>query len=151
MLGVTVKISKQSSWNASEIEKYLLASKDPMRFSVMNKDGFPLICSIWHWYEAGYLYAVSHKNSLLIKTLEENNKCAFDISVNAPPYLGVRGKGIAEIQKDAGIYLPKLIDKFLGAKYQSLQHFLTGRLGDERLIKIEIQSISSWDFSDRMQ
>ncbi|MCY4045119.1 MAG: hypothetical protein OXE99_08565 [Cellvibrionales bacterium] len=145
-----MNISKKSDWDRQAIERYLLASVDPMRFSVVGAEGFPLICSIWHWYEADHLFAVSHQNSLLVKTLETNAKCAFDISVNTPPYRGVRGVGLAVIETDAQVYLPKLLEKFLGAQYQGLQDFLTDRLEEERLIKVAIQSISAWDFSHRM-
>lgn len=146
-----MRISDNSAWQQPEIQAYLESTQTPMRLSTTKPDGFPLICSVWHYIENDYLYAVSHKDSLLVKTLLNQPKCAFDISTNEPPYKGIRGQGLADIQLDASHYLPKLIDKFLGQNFQDLQQFLMNRLDEERLIVININKISAWDFSGRMK
>ena len=93
----TLNVSKKSAWSSSEIEQFLVAQKTPMRIAVLDHDDFPMICSVWHQYHEHKIYAVTHKNSKLLKKLTVHEQCAFEIAPNEPPYKGVRGQAIAHI------------------------------------------------------
>lgn len=147
----SLPITAKSAWNDSEVEDFLLAQKTPMRLAVMDNDNYPMICSVWHQYHENKIYAVSHKNSKLVRKLRDQPHCAFEISSNEPPYKGVRGQAdcvITEVECDEKLHI--LLDKFLGNDYKQLRDFLAARSADERVIELTPKKITAWDFSHRM-
>jgi nitroimidazol reductase NimA-like FMN-containing flavoprotein (pyridoxamine 5'-phosphate oxidase superfamily) len=145
-------VQTNSDWALAEIEQFLMSENIPMRIAVMDADGFPMICSVWHQYQQGKIYAVVHKNSKLIKKLRQSPQCAFEIALNHPPYRGVRGQAVASIdEQDAAGPLDELLNRFVGEGYQQLRTFLRQRSADERVVTLALGKISAWDFSARMQ
>ena len=140
-----------NAWTKKEIYGYLNAAKTPIRLACIDKNNQPTICSLWFIFENGILWCASHKNSHIIKLLKSNKKIGFEISTNNYPYKGVRGKGSVElITIDADTVLNKLVNKYLDGTNQTLSTWLLSRSSDEYAIKIQPQSLSSWDFSNRM-
>lgn len=151
MNNCSLPIAKTSSWNQTSIEHYLQNQVIPIRLSCLDDNGFPLVCSLWFVYEENALWCATHQSAKIIQLLSVNPKCGFEISVNDIPYKGVRGKGQVELIKEKGkVVLGKLIDRYLGDTNSSLATWLLSRSEDEYAIKINIKSITSWDFSQRM-
>ncbi|WP_373097072.1 pyridoxamine 5'-phosphate oxidase family protein [Zhongshania sp.] len=124
----------------------------PVRLAAIDKDGFPVICSLWFIYQDGELLCASHASAKIIRVLKENPHCAFEVSINSVPYKGVRGKAIANLKSDAdGAVLSQLIARYLGDSQPKLSKWLLSRRKDEYAIHLKITSQSSWDFSERMQ
>ncbi len=124
----------------------------PVRLAAIDKDGFPLICSLWFIHQDGELLCASHASAKIIRVIKENPHCAFEVSTNEIPYKGVRGKAIATLKSDAeGLVLSKLIARYLASSQPKLSKWLLSRRKDEYAIHLKITSQSSWDFSSRMQ
>ncbi|WP_373083303.1 pyridoxamine 5'-phosphate oxidase family protein [Zhongshania sp.] len=124
----------------------------PVRLAAIDKDGFPVICSLWFIYQDSELLCASHASAKIIRVLKENPHCAFEVSINSVPYKGVRGKAIASLKSDAdGAVLSQLIARYLGDSQPKLSKWLLSRRKDEYAIHLKITSQSSWDFSERMQ
>lgn len=148
LMGVTPK----GSWSAELVEGYLKATEIPIRLACVGTDGYPVVCSLWFIYEDGCLWAAAHKNAHIIKLLKHNPKVGFEVGINDMPYKGVRGKADVELIKDRAVsVLDKLLLRYLKSGNKSLSSWLLSRAEDEYAIKISPTTISSWDFSNRME
>ena len=146
-----MKISSKSQWDESEIRRFLNNATIPMRLSFMNKNGEPMICSLWFKFIDDSLWSASHENSYVVSQLKNNRKVSFEISTNEYPYKGVRGKAEVELSKlNADNVLAGLIDKYLDERNSKLASWLMSRADSEYVLKITPSIINSWDFSDRM-
>lgn len=144
-------VASNSQWDKSTIETYLQQSVLPMRVACHDAGDFPMICSLWFFYENGVLWAASHENSKLVNRLRSNNKIAFEIASNEQPYCGVRGKATVSLAKgNAEVVLQRLIGRFLTENNESLAKWLLSRSQHELALRLEINSINSWDYSSRM-
>ena len=131
---------------------FLNDSLIPVRLAAIDKDGFPVICSLWFIYQNDELLCASHASAKIIRVLQHNPHCAFEVSINSVPYKGVRGKAVATLKSDAeGLVLSELIARYLGTSQPKLSKWLLSRRKDEYAIHLKIKSQSSWDFSERMQ
>lgn len=145
-------INKKSSWDATGISAFLEEAVIPVRIAVPDGE-YPMICSVWFLHDAarGELLCVSHKDSRLIKLLTRHPHCGFEIAPNAPPYKGVRGKADISLDpRQARLTLERLIARYLGDGNQSLANWLLSRADDEIVIRLKPVSITSWDYSNRM-
>ncbi|MEE2654084.1 pyridoxamine 5'-phosphate oxidase family protein [uncultured Spongiibacter sp.] len=123
----------------------------PLRLSAIDSDGFPVVCSLWFYYRNGCFYCASHRSSKIIRLLEANPNCGFEVAVNSIPYRGVRGKAVAELTSDSqGEVLSSLIERYLGDSNRDLANWLLSRKADEVAICLHPKTFSSWDFSARM-
>lgn len=147
-----MKISAQSDWGRKQLEGFLEQSTIPMRLTFVDGSGHPRVCSLWYLYDQGTLWAASHANSYVVKQLMADNRVSFDVSTNAYPYMGVRGKGVADLMAErAEAVLGALIQKYLGNSNRPLAHWLLSRIGEEYAIRIVPSSVNAWDFSGRME
>ncbi len=147
-----MKIAASSSWDLSRITEYLNQTAIPMRIAA-HKDEFPFICSLWFTFDEarGELVCASHESSYLVKLLKANNRCAFEIAPNEPPYHGVRGQAYAELVREgADEVLPALLAKYLDDSNDSLAAWLLSRTAEEYVIRLKPTWVSSWDYSNRM-
>ena len=145
-------LNKSSDWPEAEIHSYLASSKIPMRIAT-STDAYPTLCSVWFLFDPveGDLLCVSHKNSQLVTDLAANNKCAFEIAPNNPPYHGVRGKALATLSTDGSLeILTTVIQRYLGATDSRLAKWLIGRSAEEYVVRLKPVSLTSWDYSERM-
>lgn len=144
-------VSRSSSFDAEQIEQFLLSSTIPVRLACNTHDGYPLLTSLWFFYEQGSLFCATHEGSVIARHLLNDPRCAFEIAVNEPPYKGVRGQGQARLDRTgAAEVLGKLIDRYLGGRESQLAKWLLGRSHEEYVIKIQADWISSWDYTARM-
>lgn len=147
-----MKVVTGSTWNESRIESFLLENATPLRVAV-NRNGFPLICSLWFVYlpASQSFFCASHKNSQLVQSLLDDDRCGFEVATNEPPYRGVRGQARVRLsQEGAEETLTNLCERFLGESNSGLKDWLFSRIDDEYVLRIEPTWISSWDYSARM-
>lgn len=144
-------LSGKSAWSAERVEEFLLSYRVPLRVAVQTDSGFPLLCSLWFSYHEGKLLCATQKDAALVRHLEVNSACAFELAPNEPPYFGVRGRGRVEMTTEgAQDQLEKLIDRYLGDRESSLAQWLLGRAHEEVRLVIEPVWLTSWDYSERM-
>lgn len=129
----------------------LQESRIPLKLAFNNNQGVPGIVSLWFSYEDGKLRCVTHRAAWVLKCLEHNRRVGFEISTHDIPYRGVRGHGSATVTPLGGSdLLLRLILKYLGTEDCHLARWLLKRSEAERVITIEIDQLSSWNYRDRM-
>jgi len=147
----TLPIAKSSQWQAQEISAFLTETTVPLRLACQDLNGFPLICSLWFCYQDDYLWCVSQEKSYIVKRLQADSKVAFDIGVNTPPYRGIRGQGKATLlRQPAAHMLTAMLNRYHIDLNSKLAKWLIGRTDSEYAIRIDIEKISSWDYTPRM-
>ncbi|MAI80677.1 MAG: pyridoxamine 5'-phosphate oxidase [Deltaproteobacteria bacterium] len=146
------RISAHSAWPKPQIEDFLSTYVAPIRIAAQSGSGFPQICSLWFRYEDERILCATKSSSRIVRLLEKEARCAFELAPNEPPYFGVRGRGIAKIESaGADTLLSSLIDRYLGSRDSDLARWLLSQVENEVSISIEIDWISSWDYSERME
>jgi hypothetical protein len=110
-----------------------------------------VLASLWFMPEEGRLWCATQRGASVASLLRRDPRCAFEVSVEKPPYRGVRGTGVATLQEARGEeILRSLIDRYLGDTDSKLASFLLGRAEQEVAIGIEPQTLVSWDYHERM-
>ncbi len=138
-------------WNQEEIGTYLASTVVPMRLSVVNAGGWPIVISLWFIHEDGKLFAASRSSSKVVQYLAENTRCGFEIARETPPYCGVRGYGVAELSPDSDAQLlRRLSERYLGGEDTAFKRWLIEGAQDESAISISPRSWMSWDYRGRM-
>ena len=146
-----LSVKKNSDWDEAEIREFLSMAVIPMRLAVNDSGGFPRLCSLWFGFDGEAIVGVSHKNAYISRLLLKDGRCAFEIASNTEPYQGVRGQAVATIVPYEGkLVLPELIDKYIGSRHPGLEEWLMSRVDDEYVIRLDIDWISAWDYTDRM-
>ena len=145
-------VIQKSAWNDRSIENFVKQAVIPIRVAVNDNRGFPLICSLWFLYEDKKFYCATSAKSKIYRIIESNNRCAFEVALNDPPYKGVRGQAYVLVESNsARNVLEKLIIRYLGSTDTRLARWLLSREKDEKVLVIEPVWISSWDYSERMK
>lgn len=136
----------------SDFEIYLKSIKIPIKLACNTKSGWPIIVSLWFLYENGNLYCATQKTAKIVSLLDKDPKCGYEISDDAMPYCGIRGRAIANIEKDLGKpILRRLLERYLGDLENPLANKLIARIETEVAIVLEPVSVYHWDFSTRMK
>lgn len=144
-------VNKKSDWTEQQIRHFLSHAVIPMRLAVNDNNGFPRICSLWFGLQDNAIVAVSHRNALITRLLQGDGRCAFEIASNTEPYQGVRGQARVTLDKSAGkTVLPALMKKYIAGRHANLQDFLQRRIDEEYVLRLSLEWISAWDYSDRM-
>ncbi|MEE4297912.1 MAG: pyridoxamine 5'-phosphate oxidase family protein [Pseudomonadales bacterium] len=138
-------------WSAAAVASFLEAEHSPLRLAVTWGDGAPLVVSVWFRFEESCLWCASHDTSRLIRALRAAPRVGFEVSVNDPPYRGVRGQAHAELlPAEGGARLGQLVDRYLHGRDSRLARWLLSRSEDEVAIRLRPDWITSWDYSRRM-
>lgn len=146
-----MKINSKSAWSEHEIVDFVTHSEIPLRLATVDTNGYPLICSLWFYYDEGVFWSATHKNARVIELLKRHAGIGFEIATNDYPYKGVRGKADVELVREgAGAVLERLIDRYLHGSNRDLSDWLLSRKNDEYALKIVPITINAWDFSSRM-
>jgi hypothetical protein len=144
-------LSNQSTWPRERVDSFLESYRAPMRLAVLDEGKFPLICSLWFMYCDGRLLCATPRKSKVVRRLRNDPKCGFEIASNDPPYFGVRGRGLASISAEDGVsVLGNLVDRYLGERDTRFAQWLLERPVEEVAIAIDIEWMTSWDFTGRM-
>ena len=135
-----------------EAKEYLDTIRIPMRIAIKTEDKWPWVISLWFLHQDGLLYCATQKQAKIVGHLENDNRCAFEIAADAPPYCGIRGKAKARIDESLGAkILEKLLVRYLGDTENELAKNLLSKKGTEVAIVLEPVRIYTWDFSQRMK
>ena len=129
----------------------LSTCREPIRLAVIDQQGSPRIVSLWFQYCDGHFYCATHESAWLVTQLRRDPRVGFEVSVNSPPYKGVRGSGIVELERlGDGLLLEELIQHYLGKTGSRLSDWLLSRQHQELIIKVTPTRVSCWDYSPRM-
>ena len=135
-----------------EMETYLTMIKIPLRLSCKTHSGWPMILSLWYLYEDGRLYCATQDSSKVVRYLEHEPRCAFEIAGDLPPYCGIRGQDRALLDPTrGGEILEKLLHRYQGNTETSLAKRLMKKKSTEVAIILEPINLFQWDFSGRME
>lgn len=110
-----------------------------------------MVVSLWFLHQDRLLYCATQKSAKLIDYLKQDDRCAFEIAEDHPPYCGIRGQARAKIDDSLGDeILKKLLVRYLGGTDSDLAKKLLAKSQTEVAIVLEPIRVFSWDFSDRM-
>ncbi len=137
-------------WTKGEMAAFLQSTTAPMRLAVNGSSGFPVLTPLWHLWSDGSIWAAARPNSAMVRNLRRDPRCAFEVSIETPPYKGVRGRGHATIEPNGLEVLQRLLDRFMGSDSPAFQERLLQGSQDEAAIRIRPTELISWDFSKRM-
>jgi nitroimidazol reductase NimA-like FMN-containing flavoprotein (pyridoxamine 5'-phosphate oxidase superfamily) len=142
---------RKGPWSTEQIERFLEESRAPIRLACNGVSGHPVLASLWFVPLDGKLWCATQRTASVVSHLSRDPRCAFEVSVESPPYCGVRGQGLATLHDDRGEEILRvLIDRYLGDSTSRLARFLLARVEHETAIAIEPQTLVSWDYRERM-
>jgi hypothetical protein len=122
----------------------------PLRISVQTPKG-PLIAPLWFEWDGARFWCACQKDAAIVRAIERERLCAFDLSTNDMPYRGLRGRGHAHCRPDRGVaVLERLIDRYLPDRRTPLAVWLLSRSANEVAIEITPTWQTAWDYSARM-
>jgi hypothetical protein len=135
-----------------QVERYLRETVIPVRLACLGSTGSPIVLSLWFLYRDGALWCASRPDARVVRHLERDPRCAFEVARDAPPYRGVRGQGRASVRRgEGGALLGELLDRYLGGRDSPLARRLLARAADEVAIRVDPARLASWDYSQRMR
>jgi hypothetical protein len=138
-------------WSKERIKRFLRENRIPVRVACNGASGHPVLISLWFIALEDMLWCATPRTARIASILTRDPRCAFEVSVEKPPYCGVRGPAIATLHDDRGEeILHKLIDRYLGSSTSRLAQFLLARVESETAIGIEPKTLVSWDYEKRM-
>ncbi len=144
-------LTPKGPWSSDQIDGFLEETVVPLRLACTARSGHPTLASLWFLPAEGRLWCATQETAKVASFLATDPRCAFEVSLESPPYQGVRGKGLATLhQSRAASILPKLIDRYLGHTQGRLATSLLSRLDTETAISIEATSLFAWDYQERM-
>lgn len=144
-------IEARGAWDLEKSVQYLLDTTFPLRLATIGSDGFPLVVSVWFFYDEGLIWCAVQNDSSMAINIEENSNVGFEVGPNETPYMGVRGQGKAKLFPErGGEKLKKLINRYLDEDNKDLADWLLSRTETETAICIEPEWFYSWDYSERM-
>jgi nitroimidazol reductase NimA-like FMN-containing flavoprotein (pyridoxamine 5'-phosphate oxidase superfamily) len=142
---------RKGPWSTERIERFLRDVRVPVRIACNGSSGHPVLASLWFIPIDGKLWCATQRGADVVSLLRRDPRCAFEVSVESPPYRGVRGPGLATLHDDRGEeILRALIERYLGSSRSQLASFLLARVEHETAIAIEPNALVSWDYQERM-
>lgn len=133
------------------VHAYLAAARIPLRLACVSRSGWPSIASLWYLPEDGLLWCATPARAHVARLLEREPRCGFEVAENEAPYRGVRGRGRARLEPERGDeILRKLVRRYLGSEKTPFARWLLSRGEPELAIGIEVERMTSWDFTRRM-
>ena len=140
------------AWDRETTEAFLRSETVPIRLSCRRPAGDLWMLSLWFVYREGALWCATSAAADVVEYLRHDDRVAFEISTNEPPYKGVRGNGTATVDPDPEkALLRELLDRYLDGTDSPLAERLLSPAREEVRIRIEPQKVYTWDFSHRMR
>ena len=144
-------MKRKGPWSAAETEAFLGDVRVPVRLACNGGSGHPVLLSLWFLPLEGRLWCATQRTARVVSALEADPRCSFEVSVEAPPYYGVRGPALATRHDERGEeILRALLERYLGGTSSHLAGLLLARVATETALAIEPQALVSWDFRSRM-
>ena len=132
-------------------KEFLNEVRIPIRLACKTHTGWPTVVSLWFLHQDGLLYCATQKSAKLIKYLQHDDRCGFEIAEDRPPYCGIRGQAKAKIDDSLGIeILERLLVRYLGGTESALAKKLLANSDTEVAIVLDPMHVFTWDFSNRM-
>ena len=142
----------RGSLDREEIEQFLTDCNIPIRIACRTPGDRLWMLSLWFRYRDGGVYCATSKGAAVVSYLEYDDRIAFEVSTNQPPYRGVRGGGRATISDDPEkAVLRELLERYLGETDTPLGSRLLSDNREEVTISIDPSVVFGWDFTDRMK
>jgi hypothetical protein len=140
----------QGPWDAATIERYLDDTVIPVRLATGGRSG-PIVQSLWFEHVDGSLWCATQADALVVRRLERDPRCGFEVARDDPPYRGLRGTGAASVVPEAGVaVLRRLLTRYLGGTTSGLAQWLLARSESEVALRVVPRTLTSWDYSARM-
>jgi len=140
------------AWDQEMTETFLRNETIPIRISCRRPAGDLWMLSLWFVYREGALWCATSAAADVVDYLAHDNRVAFEISTNEPPYKGVRGNGTATVTPDEDKQLLRSLSRrYLGGTDSPLAERLLSPQRQEVQIRIDPLQLYTWDFSHRMQ
>jgi len=144
-------MNPSGAWNRAETEAFLQSETIPVRISCRRPSGDLWMLSLWFVYRENALWCATSASADVVEYLAYDERIAFEISTNEPPYKGVRGNGTATITPDAEKrLLTELLDRYLDGTDSPLARRLLSPKREEVQIRIDPERLYTWDFTERM-
>lgn len=138
-------------WSTDRIEHFLRETRIPLRLACNGSAGHPVLASLWFVPIDGRFWCATQRSASVASILTRDPRCAFEVSVEAPPYRGIRGRGTASLHDERGAeILHTLIGRYLDDSSSRLARYLLKRVESETAIAIEPHTLVSWDYRERM-
>jgi nitroimidazol reductase NimA-like FMN-containing flavoprotein (pyridoxamine 5'-phosphate oxidase superfamily) len=138
-------------WSLEQIEQFLKENRIPVRLACNGPSGHPVLVPLWFISLEDKIWCATQRTARIASILGQDPRCAFEVSVETPPYRGVRGPARATLHDDRGEeILRKLIDRYLANPNSRLARLLLERVEHETAIAIEPLMLVSWDYRERM-
>jgi nitroimidazol reductase NimA-like FMN-containing flavoprotein (pyridoxamine 5'-phosphate oxidase superfamily) len=135
-----------------EVAQYLKEMRIPLRLAAVTESGWPLVLSLWYVLDDAKLWCATQNTAKIVRYLEADSRCAFEVASEQPPYRGVRGQGRARLSSERGEQvLDILLDRYLGRRDSPLAQRLLAKRNTEVAIEITPVTLFVWDYTDRMQ
>ena len=124
----------------------------PLRIAVhANTARELLVAPLWFLHADGAFWCASQARSLIVRALQREPSCAFDLSTNDMPYRGVRGRASVTLHPEEGErVLEALLNRYLGGTGSPLARRLLARASAEVALRLQPHWQSQWDYSKRM-
>ncbi|MFB6117002.1 pyridoxamine 5'-phosphate oxidase family protein [Halosegnis sp.] len=141
-------------WAETETRAFLTSDdgRVPLRLACRTPAGGLWMLSLWYQWRDGGLDCATSASADVVEYLAHNDGVAFEVSVNEPPYRGVRGAGTADVSPDEDKQLLReLLDRYLDGTDSPLAGRLLREEREEVHVRINPEKVYTWDFSDRMR
>ena len=123
----------------------------PVRLACIAPSGWPLVVSLWFVRRGEELVCATQESSAVVRALRRTPRCAFEVSVEDPPYRGVRGRAHVVVEPDTGLEtLRALLVRYLGSAESPFARRLLSRTTPEVVLRLDPVELSGWDYRRRM-
>lgn len=145
-------IEPNGPWSLTRSLNYLEDARIPLRLGVVDQSGWPRVVSLWFALDGREIVCATRPDAEVVRFIEREPRCGFEVASDSPPYRGVRGRGVVRIERiGARATLERLIVRYLGASDNALGRRLMATADDEVVLRLSIHAITSWDFTERMR
>lgn len=139
------------AWRRDEIQRFLEDTRVPLRLGLLDRDGGPLVVSLWFAVEDGALWCATAADSYVARRLQEDPRCGFEVAPENPPYRGIRGRGVARLVPERGDeWRERLAHRYLGETPTAFRRWLLGQRRPETAVALVPETLRSWDYRARM-
>lgn len=139
------------AWSHDRMAAFLDDAVIPIRLGCRTPRGGLWMLSLWFEYRDGALWCATGESADVVTYLRADPGVSFEVSVNQPPYRGVRGRGTVTIEPDPQKELLRdLLERYLGDTDSPLARRLLSADRDEVTLRIDPSKIYTWDYTERM-